>query len=55
MCYELSSWHWKLRAKELDRTQPKTGATEQKAAAAEPVQQPQRKRAEAKVSEKVPA
>jgi hypothetical protein len=55
MCYELSSWHWKLRARELDKTRPKADATEQKAVAAEPVEQPQRTRPEAKLPEKVRA
>ena len=55
MCYEFSSWSWKARAKQIDKTQTKPEAAEQKTAPAEPSQQPVRTRPAVKETEKTPA
>jgi hypothetical protein len=50
MCYEFSSWSWKLRAKQNEKAKLRTDSNESKVVPAQPVKRP-----EVKESEKVPA
>jgi len=55
MCYEFSGWHWQGRAKELHKAQVKSRAEESKGTVATSAEDTERKRAEVKQPEKMPA
>ena len=54
MCYEVSSWFWKARAKELHRAQQQTNDAK-RASTEVPAREPERDREVVKEAEKVPA
>jgi hypothetical protein len=55
MCYEIESWHWKARAKEMHKAQTKPSAVEKTNDAEVPTAQPPREQSKATPPEKVPA
>ena len=55
MCYELESWHWKARAKEMHKAQSKPSTVEKKREPETAAAPPTHARPEAKPTEKVPA
>ena len=55
MCYELESWHWKARAKEMHKAQTKAGAEKQNSEPVKPAPQTAGAQPQTRPVEKVPA
>ena len=55
MCYEIESWHWKARAKEMHKEQSKPRPVEKKHGAHVLTAQAPREQSKAEPKEKVPA
>ena len=55
MCYEFSSWSWKLRAKQTNEAKVKKDTQEPKSAPAKAADAPAHARPDIKETEKLPA